>query len=475
MPNPGAPSLQDIFSGNATAPTQTAPASPSLGGKPSLGQIFTPGVFNPIQSGNTPQTPTSPFNPNSQNSQFVQPGSPQPGTSTASKFAGSLAAGARGTLGNLIVKPFAQTGVSGYNAVQAAKDLVKNGGKPSAQATQDLNQSRNLPLGMGKTAPLSTQHPFAAGAEAGFQGAGTVDLAGEVPELASGIPELASKVDVRMGGQATENAAKSLTNDATNEALDVTKPVMDKKSSISALENAGKPGGVNSTLQTTPDQHATDVANSVKGLVKKGATAAENNTAINSEISRISEQEIKPFLDKNPAPFNQATLSKYIDNKTSIPNYIKADPVLQKTYDLTKQSMMDEVAKQPKTTSGLWAARKSFDKIAENEVGKLDPMSEKVSASKQAALDVRRSVNNFIAEKTPNGDTEFTAKLKDLSNKYEARSNIAENNYKLVNKNAVTRFKAQHPTATKIIKGAGTVAGFGIGDKILKATTGEGF
>jgi hypothetical protein len=297
---------------------------------------------------------------------------------------------------------------------------------------------------------------------------GPIDTAATAKGLAQGakglfkaIPALIDKVDVRAGGEAAQKGLNKLSDNATKDALKVTRPLVDKKSSITALENAGKPGGVGANLQTTASSRDLQVADSVKGIVKPNVSAAANNAAINQEISRISEQEIKPFLDKNPAPFNQKTLSAYLDKSVSIPNYIKADPVLENTYNLTKQSLMDEVAKFPKTTNGLWEARKSFDQVAENQIGKLNPQSEKVSAVKQAILDFRRAANDFIAERTPGGDAEFKAKLKDLSNKYAARTNIAENNYKLVNKGFFERFKTQHPTATKVIKGAAKVAGVG--------------
>ncbi len=302
----------------------------------------------------------------------------------------------------------------------------------------------------------------AAEAALGIGGATLDTLA--LGEGASEIPDAADRVitGAKNAASATIDALKSRgSQKALDEALDVTKPLLDKKASITALENAGKPGGTGANLQITNSPHDVEVAKSVQGLVKKGASAAENNTAINKEISRVSEQEITPFLEKNQAPFNQKTFSAYLDKTVQPANFIKADPVLQSTYDLTKQALMDEVAKYPKTTKGLWDARISFDKVAENQVGKLDPQSEKVSAIKQAVLDVRKAANKFIVDRTPNGEQMFGGQMKRLTNMYEARSNIAENNYKLVNKGFFSRFKVQHPTATKVLKGAAKLAGLG--------------
>ncbi len=294
---------------------------------------------------------------------------------------------------------------------------------------------------------------------------------------------LAGKVDTRLGGEAAQKALEATKNSAISESLDLTKPLLNKKESIAAFEKAGQKGGVTQTntlgkYSVEPTLKDVEIAKSVQGLVSKKNGPIDNIVNINQEISRISDSEIKPFLEKNYQPKNpntppitKQTIDSYIKKNAEVANFIKADPVLQKTYDLARQSMIDELDKKPKTMLGLWEARKSFDNVAERQVGNLDPLSEKASAIKQAVLDTRRAVNDYIAENTPNGDENFKAQLKTLSNMYEARGNIAEQNYKLLDKNVVQRWIKQNPSKAKLLKYGLGVVGL---EQLIKRTTGVG-
>lgn len=291
-------------------------------------------------------------------------------------------------------------------------------------------------------------------------------------EIAGNI--LAAEGAVKTGNKLTsvaDEGVNSVKNMAQNklsltpekqlqETIDLTSPVMNKKDSIAAFERSGQKGGAGSDFKVIPDDRAVARAQSVQGIVSKDKNPIDNIVNINGEIERISETEITPFLRSNPSAFNKKTLNSYIQGNIEIPNFIKADATLQKTYDLTRQSMLDVVDKYPKTMEGLWKARKEFDAIVERQLGNLDPLSEKASAARQAVLDTRRAVNDFIADSTPNGDEMFKAKLKDLSLKYEARGNIAEQSYKLLNKNAIERFIKNNPKKAKAIKYA--LEGLGI-------------
>lgn len=299
-------------------------------------------------------------------------------------------------------------------------------------------------------------------------------VSGAGGEIAGNI--LAAEDAVRIGNKLatvaddTLASAKNMAQNKLNltpekqlqDTIDLTSPVMNKKDSIAALERSGMKGGANKDFKVTPDDRSVARAQSVQNIVSKDNGPIDNIVNINKEIERISETEITPFLQNNPSPFNKKTLNAYIRDTVETPNFIKADATLQKTYDLTRQSMLDVVDKYPKTMEGLWKARKEFDAIAERQLGNLDPLSEKATAVRQAVLDTRRSVNNYISENTPNGDEMFRQKLNDLSLKYEARGNIAEQNYKLLNKNALQRFAKQNPKVWKVLKQVGGLVGLGV-------------
>ena len=277
----------------------------------------------------------------------------------------------------------------------------------------------------------------------------------------------ATEKAIKAGPQGIKFLAKSSEKKALQEALEITKPVFDKRGSIAAFEQAGQPGGVTKKgilgrFEVEPSLKSQEVAESVKGFVTKNKGPIDNIVSVNSEIARISDNEIRPFLKANPAPFNLKTLNARLQT-ISPPDFIKADPVLQKTYDLVRQKMIDVVSKSKKTTEGLWDSRKQFDSIAKRQLGNLDPLSGQGSAIKQAVLDMRRGVNNFIADSVPNGDANFKAQMRRLSNMYEARANIAETNYRLLDKNALQRWAKQNPGKAKLFGKTITAIGLGWG------------
>lgn len=282
------------------------------------------------------------------------------------------------------------------------------------------------------------------------------------------VGEIIGKGKEKIVGTPEEVALKHF-----NDVLEITKPVLGKKESISAFEKAGKPGGVMKEkgilgkYKVEPSQRDLDIANSVKDIVSAKQGPIDNIVSVNSEIGRISDMEIRPFLQRNPSIYNNNQLNSYIREKVDMPNFIKADPVLQRTYELARESMMEEAKKSPHTMEGLWDARIKFDNVAERQLGSLAPMSEKASAIKQAVLDTRRAVNDYIAENTPNGDINFKGQLRDLSHKYEARTNIAEQNYKLLDKNAIERWAKQNPQKASMVKAGLGVAGLGVAGGIV--------
>lgn len=282
-------------------------------------------------------------------------------------------------------------------------------------------------------------------------------------KLAKGVPSPATQA-VTKGAQKTISFLKK-TKDVRKlkGALEVTSPVLDKKSSIKAFEAAGRPGGIaekgiTKSYKVQPTARDIEVAESVKNIVSKNKSPVKNLTRVNKEISRISEDEVKPFLRANPKPFNGATLRSRLD--TIEPQTIfKADPTIENSYKLVKQRIMEVVEKSnhKKTMEGLWETRKDIDDMMENEFGDAVFNPEKGSAVKRAYLDSRRVINDFIADST--GDGVFKAKMKQLSNMYEARHNLAEKSYRLANSNVFKRFGQNHPVIRKTAK---FVAGSGI-------------
>ncbi len=232
-------------------------------------------------------------------------------------------------------------------------------------------------------------------------------------------------------------------------------------------------------MSVSPSPRDLQVAQSVQDVVNPRANPIDNIVNVNQKIEDVAQNQVRPLLQQNPAAFNLKTLNSYIENNTQVPNYIKADPVLQRTYDLTRQSMIEEASKGSKNLEGLWDSRISFDHVAENQVGNLNPTDVKVSVIKQAVLDTRRAVNDYITENLqevldskiaegslPAGTREtFTSNMKLLNHMYEARSNIATNSYKQLGSNAITRWIKANPTKAKWV--GYTLGAVGL-EKVLK-------
>jgi len=355
----------------------------------------------------------------------------------------------------------------------AIMELDKVAGLPitnllSKYESLDDNQKRDIDALLGIGSLATDLAGFGIGKKVAGK-AGKEVLEAGISGMAKGA-EAVGGVTTKLGTSAEKLKGKLVGMPFTEDKLlqdsiEITKPVFNKKTSISAFEKAGQPGGTTrqgllGKFTTEPSKRDLDIAESVKNVVSKNNGPIDNIININNEISDISQNTIKPFLQSNPSPFNLKTLSSKL--KTVEPSeFIKADPILQKTYDLVKAKMLKVVSKNKKTMEGLWDSRKEFDAIAERQIGNLDPMSGQSNAIKQAVLDVRRSVNEFIAENTPNGDEMFKKELKRLSDMYSARSNIAEQNYKLLEKNAIQRWMKQNPQKARLLKGGATATGGG--------------
>lgn len=255
-------------------------------------------------------------------------------------------------------------------------------------------------------------------------------------------------------------------DDLVNEALSVTEKKLNKKGAVQALQRSGLSGGAEEVgglgqVGVSSGTKDKQVAESVAGIVKKSNSPIANNTAINQEISRISEEEIAPALKARPAPFNTNQIRAKL-NKIEMPTMFKTDPQLEKTYSLVKDTALKVINEHPQTTEGLWEARKAIDNEIQKQFGPAIFNPEKSSAVKQAVSDVRQTINDYIAQSHP----EFTDQMSKLSNMYEARSRIADANYKeIIDKaNKITRWIKDNPKKAKAIGLTGATI---VGEKLF--------
>lgn len=277
-------------------------------------------------------------------------------------------------------------------------------------------------------------------------------------EGAEMVAETAPKVSTAIAERLAPNLAK--------EAMDavVIGPV-GKKATIRSLEKSGQPGGyspdesfigkLTGADKYVPTPRDTQVAQAVAGLVRKSNPPSKNIANINNKISEVSETVVRPLLKANPAPFNTGTYANRL-KAVEIPDFIKADTTLANTYEMVRNRFIEVVRKGVKTKEGLWEARKDIDDIIEQQFGAAGFNPEKYSALQKAILDMRRATNDFIAEGIP--DDGFKKQMQTLSRMYEARHNLALDNYAIQNKDSWQKWIANNPKKYAALK-AGALAG----------------
>jgi hypothetical protein len=390
---------------------------------------------------------------------------------TAKGTLGSLANGALKFVGSAIKAPIDLFNQATGHGPDTSANVPGFGG--NQQTIQGEFASKTAPaVAAGQMPPLvGTLSPV------GQTIMGAADVLGS-KGLVQGAKDVAKATVKPVSKLITSYAEKRAEKKALNDAIEVTKPVLNKKDTISSFKDAAR-NGTSKGYKVEPSSRDLEVANSVKGIVSKKQAPLDNARAIYQKIADISETEIRPALQNpggtpiriNPISDEAPGWSPVVQRLTQVerPDFIKADPVLDKTYDLTRQRLVEEIQKQPPTLEGLWDARIAFDNIAERQLGNLDPGSNEANVIKRAVLDTRRALNDYIADTAPNGDVLFRQNLKDLSHMYEAVDNIAEQNRLLLNKTWLTRYMKQNPGKAKSVGALLGVLGLGTAGGIAGA------
>jgi hypothetical protein len=301
---------------------------------------------------------------------------------------------------------------------------------------------------------------------------------------AKGVKEGAKAVarTAKAGMEVAEDVAKNIPTPSMPFRPDLGKEAMEtvvigpqgKKKTIAGLEKSGMPGGyapdesflgkLAGADKYVPTARDYEVAESVKGIVRKSNTPSKNIENINNKIAETSETVVRPALRANPMPFNVATYANRL-KAIEMPDFIKSDEALARTYNIVRDRFVEVAKRHPKTKEGLWDARKEIDQVIEQQFGAAGFNPDKYSALQKAILDMRRATNDFIAEGVP--DNAFQTGMRDMSNMYSARHNIALDNYAIQNKDWLTKFAANNPKKWAALKAAGLAGTLGGGAMFL--------
>jgi len=262
-----------------------------------------------------------------------------------------------------------------------------------------------------------------------------------------------------------KQAEKRVIRLSQKELDDTTRLVMEKpkKSNVisAGMEGRATQTGKAKKFDVTPSGRDTEIAKDVLKVSRKGGNVVETLEDVNKAIPNIAEKEVRPFLQSNPRAFNMPTVEARL-RSIEMPDLFKTDKILENTYNLVRERMVDTINKGKKTMEGLWDSRKEFDKIVREQFGDAAFDSEKNTAVKRAIQDMRREVNNFISDEI--GDETFKKQMRRISNLYEAQYNLAEKFYDLQGSNWLKRWVMENPGKAKT---AGWVAGGGGGLSLL--------
>jgi hypothetical protein len=413
--------------------------------------------------------------------------------------------------------PAAKNVLAGIASSQPVQQAVQAGGEFAAkhpELSRDIGPVGNIAsiLPIGKAGQLA-----AKGVQIGADAAKSATVA------AFDAGTAAAKKILPTAARATDKAL--------SDAIEVTSPTLYKKDSIATMERAGQPGGVLKsgklgTYKRAPTQQDINVAQSVAGVVSKKNGPLDNIASVNQEIGRTSDGLSKHFA-QNKVPFNFEDLRGFM-SRTAPSGSLKADPAAFSTYARVRENLLSSIYDTLKAgakksgnygsvtdMSELWDARKVVDAQIEKELGATTFDSPQYMGVKAAARDFRDGFNRFIADNVANpGQMEqvnrmhefldaarsrgidipseqdalnilrkqfgltpsatanaraamFQDTMTRLSRMYEARGNIAESNWRLMDKNAIQRWMKQNPQKAKLLEYGLGAAGVGLGGSIL--------
>lgn len=378
------------------------------------------------------------------------------------------------------VQQFAQAHGAALDAIKNAQSSFDKLKAAHPELATDLSNAATTAMGVvgGKAAEgegtvdkMAADQTARVKTAAGAMKQGAETMVDKVKGAASKVADLNKQADAKVAGDKAAATDKKV--------VDLVSEKPNKKLTIAAYEKAGGPGGVKEQglmRKATIEPTAADTrrAEAAKDYVDPSKSAPRNLIGINKGI-KDTAGEVEQFLKENPGDFKMSDkapgwtpiVQKLAD--IEMPDLIKADSTLEKTYNLVRDRMVEQIQKAPHNNEGLWDARKKFDRVVEDQFGDAAFDSEKNTAIKRAISDMRHAVNKYIGESS--GDKVFETKMQKMTDLYDARYNIAEKSYDQLHESSWAK---THPTAFKALFGSGAAITGIAADKVLKAFTGLG-
>ncbi len=389
----------------------------------------------------------------------------------------------------------------------------------------------------GEYSDFKTAHPQAA---RNLESALTIGLTavGEKPVTKAGSKIKGVAVDSsKKGASALEEGvartieARKIASEVkkTQETIDTVSPMLTKKElqesvNDGTLKYREKGKGVFKKIiaDFSADPQVIKLANESKGIVDPKKTFSENHAKVSSKIENISEQVIKPFLAKDPQPFNYADFIKKMELVEPSNSFVSSkNPKAFQTYSHVRERVLASMAENLRETArkksdfgnvtdynDVWEARKALDSMIKTEMKNFAFDTPQYIGAKAAAQDMRSAFKDFIIDslqypgqmdkvnkmqeflatwrtkghKIPNekeamrilhenfGITNtpedvmsaafFRDQMERLHSLYEVKRNLADKSVNEFGTNPISRWTKKHKTATRVIGwGTGIAAG----------------
>ena len=307
--------------------------------------------------------------------------------------------------------PLGQTGIK---AISQGMDIYKEWKSGNPRAARDLEAVVNIAM------------LIPTGKIAGMAGKKAISTTGE------------------LAGKVATGLEKGLAEQTFKEALDIVSPKLTITKKAIALEK-GK-GLVTQKIlprkfekiTLAPTKQQEEMAKTVTGIVSKAKNPIDNIEAIRTEIGQVA-QKVEEGLKTNDTIFNKTQLKSALNEaKEGSRVVFGTDKTLQNSYNAIVDEMMRQTEKTTGNLSGLLQARKNFDNLIEQKFPKLlsNPIGD--TAKQNAVLDVRRTVNDFIESKLPEGNV-FKEELRKQKLMYDAIKNISQKTASSVDASAVKK------------------------------------
>lgn len=259
---------------------------------------------------------------------------------------------------------------------------------------------------------------------------GSARIAEALPAL-KGSKELAKPI-IKIGeetaavaGEALEATGKKILKGVEKQVIKEVEHIVSPKLTKKVKDLALKQNRITKKGVYELSKFEKEIAEVAAPYVRKSFTPQKNINNIMTEIGRESN-ELAGVLQKNDAIFNASQLkTKIVKGLEGVDDIMIDEKRLSKVKAEIVDLLINEV--ETKKLSSLWESRKKFDKVVESKLNAFAGVS---TVKKDVVMAVRKAVNEFIVEKSPQllkeGEHPFSESMAKMRKLYLAEQNIAD-------------------------------------------------